>query len=67
MAGRIKHLIDEVIRVRVGESPALLAFVRAHLMTKGIHPDHYTAASADDPLVIARLEQMLADFRDERR
>jgi hypothetical protein len=67
MAGRIKELIDEVFRVRMGESPALAAFVRAHLMLKGIHPDRFTDSSPDDPVVIARLEQMLADFRDESR
>ena len=62
MAGRIKHLIDELITMRAGGNGALVHFVRAHLAMKGIRPERYSTSSPDDPKIIAELERMISDF-----
>jgi hypothetical protein len=63
MAGKVRALIDELIRVRTETSPSMAPFVRAHLMMKGIHPDAYDHSSPDDPEKVAALEAMINDFR----
>jgi hypothetical protein len=60
MAGKVKKLIDELIRVRGGAK--VEPFVRAHLMMKGIDPDGYRGEDADDPDAVDALERMIADF-----
>lgn len=62
MAGRIKALIDDVIRLRTKGNSSLEHFVRATLLMKGIDPDGFNEQSADDPQVIQALEKMLTDF-----
>ena len=63
MAGKIKALVDEFIRLRTDGNEAFVGLVRAHLIVKGIHPDDYTDTSEDDQVVIARLVQMIDDFK----
>jgi hypothetical protein len=63
MAGEVKRLIEELMRVRSKGNPALEPFVRVHLILNGIHPDEYTADSPSDPDLEQTLEKMIADFR----
>lgn len=63
MAGRIKQLIDELVRLRTKSNPKVEPFVRAHLVLNGLDPDAYTLASADDPEKIRALESMIRDFQ----
>ncbi len=65
MPGRIKQLIDSLVAIRTAETSGAGHFVRAHLILNGIHPDHYSARSADDPEKIRLLEKMIADFRTQ--
>jgi hypothetical protein len=66
MAGRLKSLIDELIRVRARGQPALEHFVKAHLVLKGINPEMYDERSADDQDKILLLEKMIRDFKQPR-
>lgn len=63
MAGRTKVLIDELVQLRTKGKSALLPFVRAQLMMRGINPDHHSATSADDARIVKQLEDMLAEFK----
>jgi hypothetical protein len=63
MAGRIKQLIDELVRLRTKGNPRVEHFVRAHLVLSGLDPDAYNPASADDPEKIRALENMIRDFQ----
>jgi hypothetical protein len=62
MAGRVKQLIDEFIRMRTGGRDGLEHFVRAHLALSGVNPERYSEASPDDPAVVAKLQRMIAEF-----
>lgn len=66
MVGQIHRLIQELYKVR-GITPSSLPFVRAHLVLSGIDPDDHNEHSPDDPLKVAQLEGMLADFRQAPR
>jgi len=63
MAGRIKLLIDELVRLRTRRNPKVEPFVRAHLVLNGLDPDAYHLASEDDPEKIRLLENMIRDFQ----
>lgn len=62
MAGKVRALIDDFIRLRTRGNPTAEPFVRAHLMLKGIDPDKHTAHTEDDEEKIAQLERMIEDF-----
>lgn len=63
MAGEVRRLIDELIRLRSKGKPSLEPFVRVHLMLAGIDPDRYGEDSPSDPAVEQTLQKMIADFR----
>jgi hypothetical protein len=68
MAGRVKALIEELLEVRTRSADgtanaALVPFVRAHLIIRGINPDHYSTQSPDDPKVVSQIERMIEEFR----
>jgi hypothetical protein len=65
VAGKIKQLIDELIRLRTRSNVKAEPFVRVHLVLNGIDPDVYSATSPDDPEKIRVLRDMIRDF--ERR
>jgi hypothetical protein len=66
MAGEVKRLIDELMRLRSKGNPSLEPFVRVHLMLNGIDPNQYTADSPSNPQVEQTLQKMIADFRGKR-
>ncbi len=57
MAGRIRQLIDEIIRERAGTNEVITKITKTRLLLKGIDSDIFTAESDDDPVIIARLEE----------
>jgi len=63
MAGRVKELIDQLVKLRTEGNPGLGYFVRAHLMLNGIDPEHHTETTEDDPQAIEALQQMIRNFR----
>lgn len=62
MAGQIHRMIDRLIQQRSNGNAVAAAGVRVRLLLRGIDPDDYNGASEDDPTVIARLEEMIAEF-----
>ncbi len=66
MAGKVRQLIDELLRARSRGNAGSEHFVKAKLLLCGIDPDAYSSVSADDPEKIAILERMLRELRTPR-
>jgi hypothetical protein len=54
MAGRIKAMLDEIVRQKSGTNPTFAMATKTKLILKGLHPDKFTAASPDDPVLIQK-------------
>ncbi len=55
MAGKIKTMIDEIVRRRTALNPMFAGMVRTKLLLKGIDSSRYNASSPDDPAVIQKI------------
>lgn len=62
MAGKIQEMINTIVEERSGGSAMVARSIRARLVIKGIQADSYTADSADDPEVIAKLHQIAKEL-----
>jgi hypothetical protein len=63
MAGKIKQMIDAIITQRAKDNSMLVGVIKTKLMLKGIDPNKFTAQSADDPAIIAKLEAIIKDLK----
>ena len=62
MAGRIKQMIDSIIEQRSKGDPLLVKTTNTKLMMKGININRYTFQSEDDPIIIEKLEKLIAEL-----
>jgi hypothetical protein len=62
MAGQVHQLIEQIITQRSKGNAALAATTRTKLLLKGIDPDKFTAMSADDPTIVARVRQVAVEL-----
>lgn len=62
MAGKIKQMIDTVISTRAKDNAMLAGIIKTKLMLKGIDPNKFTPQSADDPVVIGKLEALIKEL-----
>lgn len=62
MAGLIKQMIDAIIEKKTRGNPTLVLTTKTKLILKGLNPDSYTASSADDPAVIAKLRAIASEM-----
>jgi hypothetical protein len=65
VSGRVRQLIDELVRLRARGRPGTEHFVRAHLALNGIDPTAYEAGAPDDEEAIRRLEAMIEEFHHD--
>ncbi len=63
MAGKIRQMIDSIITQRAKDNPMLERVIKTKLILKGINPNKYTLQSEDDPIVIGKLEKMIAELK----
>ena len=63
MAGKIKQMIDMIIAQRAKDNQMLAGVIKTKLMLKGIDPNKFTAQSADDPAIIAKLEAVAKELK----
>jgi hypothetical protein len=63
MPGRIKQMIDFIIKQRAQGNPMLERVIKTKLILKGINPSKYNLESADDPAVINKLQILINDFK----
>ncbi len=62
MPGKIKNLIQQIIRQKSGGNPALANVIATKLILKGINPDKFNDTSTDDPTVIARVNHVATEM-----
>lgn len=55
LAGKIKEMIDEIIKERSKGNPAIAEMTIAKLILKGINPNKFDSDSFDDRVVIEKL------------
>ena len=58
MAGKIREMIDFVLRQRAAGNPMLEKIIKTKMILKGINPSKFTPQSDDDPDVLQQLEGM---------
>jgi hypothetical protein len=63
MAGKIKQMIDAFVNQRAQGNSVLEGVVKIKLILKGIDPKMYTLESEDDPSIIAKLNELMQDFK----
>jgi hypothetical protein len=63
MAGKIKVMIDAFVNQRAQGNTVLEGVVKIKLILKGIDPKLYTPESEDDPAIIAKLEELMKEFK----
>ena len=62
MAGKIKQLIDYVIKERAQGNPSLESTTRTKLLLKGVDSRKYTDSSEDDPEVLAKIKTIAQEM-----
>ncbi len=62
MHGTIETLINSIIDQRAKGDPAVEKLIKVKLLLKGIDPSKFSGDSADDPTIIDKLNQAVADF-----
>jgi hypothetical protein len=55
MAGKIKQMIDEIVRQRSAANPMIGGMVLTKLLLKGIDSRKFDASSPDDPIVMQKI------------
>jgi hypothetical protein len=55
MAGKIKQMLEEIVRQRSATNPMLAGIVRTKLLLKGLDSRQFDATSPDDPIVIQKI------------
>ncbi len=58
MAGKIKEMIDFVLKQRAGGNPMLEKIIKTKMILKGINPGKFTPESEDNPEIVQQLEGM---------
>lgn len=67
MQGDIKARIDRIINNKEKENKLFIAVFKAKLVLKGVYLKNMTDQSYDDPLMIARIEEVLEQFQPQLR
>jgi hypothetical protein len=58
MTGKIKEMIDKIIKERGKENQAIIHDTRAKLALKGIIPSKYDENSEDDEVIIEKIKSV---------
>jgi len=63
MPGKIKQMIDFIIKQRSQDNPMLERVIKTKLILKGINPSKYDTQSDDDPVIINKLQTLINEFK----
>lgn len=62
MAGKIKKVIDTIIKERAKGNIILTNTTRTKIILKGIVPENFSESSPDDPEVLAKLKDLAREW-----
>ena len=62
MPGQIRLLIDDIVAKRSKGNWTVASTTRTKLILKGIVPERFTAASADDEAILAKLRAIAVEW-----
>lgn len=62
MAGKIKRMIDHLIKEKSSQDPALAHSLNAKICLKGVIPKKFTEESPDDPVVIEKVNSIANEW-----
>jgi hypothetical protein len=62
MAGRIKYMIDEIVKKRSKGNKSIEANIKIKMILKGVFPEKYDLESDDDKVVIDKLNAIATEF-----
>jgi len=62
VAGKIKSMIDELVRQKSKGNQIIANSTRTKLILKGINVNSYTSSSPDDEKVIANIKKIASEF-----
>jgi hypothetical protein len=62
MAGKIHHMIEEIVNKRAKGNATLMITTKTKLMLKGINPEAFDESTPDDPAVIEKLAGIAHDL-----
>ena len=65
MSGKIKEIIDRIIKERARGNPVIAEMTKAKLILKGIYPDKYDSNDKDDPEIIEKLIEIKKQLNAE--
>jgi hypothetical protein len=63
MPGKIKQMIDFIIKQRAQDNPMLERVIKTKLILKGINPSKYNTQSDDDIVIINKLQILINEFK----
>jgi hypothetical protein len=63
MPGKIKQMIDFIVKQRAQDNPMLERVIKTKLILKGINPSKYNTQSDDDPVIINKLQILINDLK----
>ncbi len=63
MAGRIKKHLDEIISSVSNNNTIIQNTTRTKLILKGLDPSKYNESSSDDPVILAKVQQVAQEFK----
>jgi hypothetical protein len=55
LSGKIREIIDDIIKQRSKGNPAIIEMTKAKFILKGINPNKFDSYSEDDPMIIEKL------------
>jgi hypothetical protein len=62
MAGQIRNIIDTIIERRSKGNPTIALTTKTKFILKGVNPDRFDRASADDPAIVAKVRAIAAEM-----
>ena len=62
MAEKVSDKLETIINEKAKDNKMLVAIIKAKLMLKGIYPDRLTSRSFEDPLLIAKIKEVISQI-----
>ncbi|NMC75026.1 MAG: hypothetical protein GYA56_11835 [Geobacteraceae bacterium] len=65
MAGKLREMLDRVISKKVRDNPLIGNVIKAKLVLKGIDPNRLTPQADNDPVLIAKFQEVMKELKED--